>query len=79
MSAKVRTDFSRLVDIREIVENDYNLNMSIYLPKSEPEETMNLHTLSKKRSELKQEADRIETVIEEHLRSLRGNDHYFQN
>jgi type I restriction enzyme M protein len=72
---KQKSNHSSLVDLSEIVENDYNLNLAIYLPTRELEETMDLDAVRQERAELKQEADRIETELEQNLQRLCGEDH----
>ncbi|MEM3382316.1 MAG: type I restriction-modification system subunit M [Nitrososphaerota archaeon] len=62
--------FSRLVDVKEIADNDYNLNVTLYVMPLEEEEQINI---SKEYSELKQlesERQEVSKKLEEYISQL---------
>jgi type I restriction enzyme M protein len=61
---------SRAVGIEEIRENDYNLNIALYVDTTEPEEDINVREELGKLRELQAERDEIEAQMTEHMVAL---------
>ncbi len=61
---------SRTVDIAEIRENDYNLNIALYVDTTEPEEEIDVAEELATLRELQAERDEIEARMTEHMEAL---------
>jgi type I restriction enzyme M protein len=61
---------SRAVGIEEIRENDYNLNIALYVDTTEPEEEIDVEEELAKLRELQAERDEIEATMDEHMEVL---------
>lgn len=62
--------YMRVVDLSEIAENDYNLNISRYIDTSEPEPIIDLISVKKKIDDLKKEEIAIDTTLNAFLKEL---------
>lgn len=63
--------YARVVDIKEIVEKDYNLNISQYIDSSEQEEVIDVKKVWKGLSVLEKERDMINKKVDEFLKELK--------
>jgi type I restriction enzyme M protein len=61
---------SRLVDLEEIQENDYNLNIALYVDTTEPEEEIDVSEELEKLHQLQSEREEIENQMTEHMEAL---------
>jgi len=61
---------SRTVTLDEIRDNDYNLNVALYVDTTEPEEDIDVSEELSKLRDLQAERDEIEEMIEEHMEAL---------
>ncbi len=61
---------SRTVSLEEIRENDYNLNIALYVDTTEPEEDIDVAKELAKLRELQAERDEIESTMTEHMEAL---------
>ena len=61
---------SRAVPLGEIRENDYNLNIALYVDTTEPEEDIDVSKELEKLHELRAERDQIENRMDEHMEVL---------
>ena len=61
---------SRVVDLEEIRENDYNLNIALYVDTTEPEEDIDVSKELEKLHELQEERKEIENQMQEHMEAL---------
>jgi len=61
---------SRTVSLEEIRENDYNLNIALYVDTTEPEEDIDVGEELAKLRELQAERDEIESTMTEHMEAL---------
>ena len=61
---------SRTVSLDEIRENDYNLNIALYVDTTEPEEDIDVKEELAKLRELQAERDKIEAMMSEHMEAL---------
>lgn len=61
---------SRVVDLEEIQENDYNLNIALYVDTTEPEENIEVSEELEKLHELQEEREEIENLMQEHMEAL---------
>ena len=61
---------SRTVSLNEIRENDYNLNIALYVDTTEPEEDIDVEEELAKLRELQAERDEIEATVSEHMEAL---------
>ena len=61
---------SRTVSLDEIRENDYNLNIALYVDTTEPEEDVDVGEELAKLRELQTERNEIETAMDEHMEAL---------
>lgn len=68
---KTEERVSRVVSLDEIRENDYNLNIALYVDTTEPEEDIDVSVELKKLRELQAERVEIETRMNEHMGVLR--------
>jgi len=62
--------FMRIVDKAEIVENDYNLNISRYIDTSEPEEEVDLVAVRQSIKDLEQKEAKIDEKLNAFLEEL---------
>jgi len=60
----------RTVSVEEIAENDYNLNISLYVDTTEPQEDINVHEELELLRELQDERDAVETRITQNMETL---------
>ncbi len=65
-----KTEYSKLVTLDEIKENDYNLNIPRYVDTFEPEEPIDLNVVNAKLEKLEQEIKAKEAEIESMLKEL---------
>ena len=61
---------SRVVDMEEIKENDYNLNIALYVDTTEPEEDIEVSEELEKLHQLQREREEIENQMNEHMEAL---------
>jgi type I restriction enzyme M protein len=61
---------SRVVDLEEIQENDYNLNIALYVDTTEPEEEIDVSEELEKLHRLQEEREEIENQMTEHMEAL---------
>ncbi|MFC7211904.1 N-6 DNA methylase [Natronoarchaeum sp. GCM10025321] len=61
---------SRTVSLDEIRENDYNLNIALYVDTTEPEEDIDVEEELSKLRELQAERDEIEATMDQHMEAL---------
>jgi len=61
---------SRTVSLDEIRENDYNLNIALYVDTTEPEEDIDVQNELGKLRELQAERDKIESQMNQHMGAL---------
>ncbi len=61
---------SRTVSLDEIRENDYNLNIALYVDTTEPEEDINVAEELAELRELQAERDEIEARMDQHMEAL---------
>jgi len=62
--------FTRLVDMREIEENDYNLNIARYIDTSEEEEIVDIEAVLGRIKELEAKEKEIDSKLDGYLREL---------
>lgn len=62
--------YMRVVDLAEIKENDYNLNISRYIDTSEPEPEVDLGLVLQQLATLEQKEKAIDTKLEAYLKEL---------
>jgi type I restriction enzyme M protein len=67
---KTEERVSRAVPIKEIRENDYNLNIALYVDTTEPEEDIDVSEELRKLRNLRTERDQIESQMDEHMEVL---------
>ncbi|OYR82317.1 hypothetical protein DJ84_10800, partial [Halorubrum ezzemoulense] len=61
---------SRTVSLDEIRENDYNLNIALYVDTTEPEEDIDVKEELARLRDLQSERDDIEATMTEHMEAL---------
>jgi len=61
---------SRTVSLDEIRENDYNLNIALYVDTTEPEEDIDVEEELATLRELQAERDKIESRMNQHMEAL---------
>ncbi|KXB00777.1 hypothetical protein AKJ43_03915, partial [candidate division MSBL1 archaeon SCGC-AAA261D19] len=61
---------SRVVSIDEIRENDYNLNIALYVDTTEPEEPIEVPKELKKLGKLQEERNQLENKLNRHIKEL---------
>jgi len=66
--------FSRYVDTKEIVENDYNLSVSTYVEKEDTREKIDIKVLNKEIAETVKKIDELRASIDEIVRELESNE-----
>lgn len=62
--------YMRIVDMEEIKENDFNLNISRYIDKSEPEEEVDLNAVQQNIIELETKEQEIDSRLSDFLKEL---------
>jgi len=62
--------FMRVVEMAEIMENDYNLNISRYIDTSEPEQEIDLKAVLKSIAELEEKEKAIDEQLNQYLKEL---------
>jgi type I restriction enzyme M protein len=62
--------YMRVVDIAEIIENDYNLNISRYIDTSEPEPEIDIPTVTQRLSDLDKREALVDAKLAEYLKEL---------
>jgi len=67
---KTEERVSRVVDLEEIKENDYNLNIALYVDTTEPEEEIEVSEELEKLHQLQSEREEIENQMQEHMEAL---------
>jgi type I restriction enzyme M protein len=60
----------RIVDVTEIAENDYNLNISRYIDTSEPEVEVDIKAVHHKLAELEEREAKIDEKLAGFLKEL---------
>lgn len=63
--------FARIVSLKEIKENEFNLNVRRYIENSEKEEKINVSEVWKELKELEKERSQIDKEVEEYLKELK--------
>ncbi len=63
--------FARIVDFKEIEENEFNLNVRRYIENGEEEEEINVSEVWKELKELEQERSQIDKEVEGYLKELK--------
>ena len=63
--------FSRAVDIKEIVDNNYNLNISLYVMPIEEAEKISISKVYSELKKLEEERKRIEKELDEVLDQIK--------
>lgn len=63
--------FARIVDLKEIEENDFNLNVRRYIENGEEEEEVNVSEVWGELKELEKEKNQIDKAVEEYLKELK--------
>ena len=66
--------FSRYVETKEIVENDYNLSVSTYVEKEDTREKIDIKVLNEEIAETVKKIDELRTSIDEIVRELESNE-----
>lgn len=67
---KTEERVSRAVEIEEIRENDYNLNIALYVDTTEPEENIDVSQELEKLHQLQSERKEIENQMQQHMNQL---------
>lgn len=67
---KTEEQVSRVVDISEIEENDYNLNIALYVDTTEPDENIDVSKELQKLKEIKKERVKFEDILIKHMEVL---------
>ena len=62
--------FMRIVDLEEIKENDYNLNIARYIDTSSEEVIINIENIINKISDIEEKEKEIDTKLNEYLKTL---------
>jgi len=62
--------YARVVDMKEIIEKDYNLNISQYIDSSEQEEVINVKAVRIEIKEIKVKLAEVDKKVEEYLDEL---------
>ena len=62
--------YARIVDIKELEENEYNLNVRRYVENSEDEEIIDVKSVWAEVKELEKQRDNIDSKVEEYLKEL---------
>ena len=62
--------YARVVDIKEVTENDYNLNINQYIDSSEQEEVINVKTTWEELKKLEKEREMINKKVDGFLKEL---------
>lgn len=62
--------FSRVVDVKEIIENDFNFNVTLYVSPIEAKEKINLKKISSELHEIEKEREKIKKDVDEILNKI---------
>lgn len=62
--------YLRVVEITEIDNNDYSLNISRYIDSAEEEASINIKKVIQRSREIQEELERVDEVLSEHLSAL---------
>jgi type I restriction enzyme M protein len=62
--------FSRVIDVREVAENDYNLNVTLYVMPVEEREEIDISKEFSELKELEREREGIMKKIEEYVSEI---------
>lgn len=62
--------FMRIVDLEEIKENDYNLNIARYIDTSSEEEIINIENVINKIADIEEKEKEIDSKLNEYLKTL---------
>jgi type I restriction enzyme M protein len=62
--------FMRIVDLEEIKENDYNLNIARYIDTSSEEEIINIENVISKIADIEEKEKEIDSKLNEYLKTL---------
>jgi len=62
--------FMRVVEMAEIIENDYNLNISRYIDTSEPEQEIDLKAVLRSIADLEEKEKAIDEQLSRYLKEL---------
>ena len=60
----------RIVDLEEIKENDYNLNIARYIDTSSEEVIINIENVINKITDIKEKEKEIDSKLNEYLKTL---------
>lgn len=63
--------YARVVDLKEIEENDFNLNIRQYIDSTEVEELIDVTKVRAEIKEIKKEIEKMDKVVEEYLNELK--------
>lgn len=63
--------YARIVDIKELEENEFNLNVRRYVENSEDEEIIDVKSVWAEVKELEKQRDNIDSKVEEYLKELK--------
>ena len=63
--------FARVVDIKELEENEFNLNVRRYVENGEDEEVVDVKTVWNEVKEIEKERKVIDKKVEEYLKELK--------
>ncbi len=64
-------NYARVVDLKEIEGNDFNLNVSRYIENGEKEEEIDVSVVKKELVQLEKERDQINKKVEGYLKELK--------
>ena len=62
--------FMRIVDLEEIKENDYNLNIARYIDTSSEEIIINIENVISKIADIEEKEKEIDSKLNEYLKTL---------
>jgi len=63
--------YARVIDMKEVAENDYNLNVRRYIDSSEIEEVIDVSNVWKELKQTEKERDEINKKVEGYLKELK--------
>jgi type I restriction enzyme M protein len=64
-------NYARVVSLKEIAENEYNLNVRRYIESGEKEEVVDVKVVWQELKKLEAEREKIDAVVEGHLKKLK--------
>jgi len=64
-------NYARVVSLKEIAENEYNLNVRRYIESGEKEEVVDVKAVWQELKTLEAEREKIDAVVEGHLKKLK--------